>query len=309
VPVVSVDFYPTILELVGAGGDPGHNVAADGVSIVPLLTGSGAVEREAIYWHYPHYSPQGGTPSGAVRVGSWKLIEFFEDDSLELYNLADDPGEENDLAEEAPDKARELYQMLVSWRKRMDAKMPSPNPNAGRRRSRASVPPFEPTEEFPGFDVLTDVKLIQSDENYKLLSDRTGLALRKLEEPVTGQLTFRLQVQPRAEFPANAFLVFGDSPSDQALVKCGLFVGGGYAAIYEGNYPSEDIAKEVLPLRYGKPHELTVHVDLTAGTAELMLGEHRVAKKLTRKPKAISYYGYAVIWTETEFGPIEVTGR
>jgi arylsulfatase A-like enzyme len=309
VPVASVDFYPTILELVGARGDPRHNAAVDGVSIVPLLTGSGAVEREAIYWHYPHYSPQGGTPSGAVRVGSWKLIEFFEDEGLELYNIDEDLGEENDLAEEMPQKARELHQMLVSWREQVDAKMPSPNPNAGQRRSRAAVPPFEPTKEFPGFDVLAHVKLTQSGDKYKLLSDRTGLALTKLNEPVTGQLTLRLQVQPRAEFPANGFVVFGDGPKDEALVKCGLFVGGGYAGIYEGTYPSEDIAKEVLPLRYGKPHELTVHVDLPAGTAEMTLGEHRVRKKLTRKPKAISYYGYAVIWTETDFGPIEITRR
>jgi len=128
VPVISPDFYPTILELAGAKGDPGHNARVDGRSIVPLLSQAGNLDRREIYWHYPHYSPQGGTPSGAVRDGDWKLIEFFEDGHLELYNLKDDIAEKNSLAETMPEKTRELHQKLLAWRKEMDAKMPRPNP-------------------------------------------------------------------------------------------------------------------------------------------------------------------------------------
>jgi len=132
-PVASVDFYPTILQLAGAPGDPRHNASLDGTSIVPLLEGTGLPQRDAIYWHYPHYSPQGGTPSGAIRVGDFKLIEFFEDGHLELYNLAEDIGEATDLVDAMPEMARKLHEMLVAWRKRVDAKMPSPNPNAGKK--------------------------------------------------------------------------------------------------------------------------------------------------------------------------------
>ncbi len=75
-------------------------------------------DRRAFYWHYPHYGNQGGSPGGAVRVGDWKLIEFYEDNRVELYNLRDDLGEQNDLAAEMPDKAAELRQMLHQWRRR-----------------------------------------------------------------------------------------------------------------------------------------------------------------------------------------------
>jgi len=129
-PVSSVDFYPTILELTGIERDPKHTV--DGVSLAPLLNESGELEREAIYWHYPHYHHS--TPAGAVRSGDWKLIEFYEDGKLELYNLADDLGEENNLAEAMPDKARELQARLAAWRNKVDAQMPEANPDFDPKR-------------------------------------------------------------------------------------------------------------------------------------------------------------------------------
>jgi arylsulfatase A-like enzyme len=127
VPVSSVDFYPTILEM--AGGKPQAKQVIDGESMVPLLKQSGELKRDAIYWHYPHYSNQGGKPGGAVRQGDFKLIEFYEDSKVELYNLKDDIGEKNDLTSKMPDKAKELHQMLKDWRKTADAQMPTPNPD------------------------------------------------------------------------------------------------------------------------------------------------------------------------------------
>ena len=128
-PVISVDFYPTILQMAGVQGDASHNRGVDGVSLVPLLKGGKTLGREAIYWHYPHYHPGGATPYGAVRAGDWKLIEFYEDMHVELYHLAKDIGEAHDLAARMPDKARELRGKLHAWRKAVDAQMPTPNPN------------------------------------------------------------------------------------------------------------------------------------------------------------------------------------
>src|SRR5262249_14321920 len=127
VPVCSIDFYPTILEMTGAR--PGPNQTIDGVSLVPILKQSGALSREALYWHYPHYSNQGGKPGGAVRRGDDKLIEFYEDGRLELYDLRNDPGERDDLAARRPEKVRELHALLRAWRKSVDAQMPTPNPD------------------------------------------------------------------------------------------------------------------------------------------------------------------------------------
>ncbi len=122
VPVVSTDLYPTILEIAKVPLRPKQH--RDGISLASLLDGKGGLERQALYWHYPHYSNQLGPPSGAVRQGDWKLIEFYEDGRLELYNLKADPGERTNLAARMPERARELRQMLQSWREAVGAQMP-----------------------------------------------------------------------------------------------------------------------------------------------------------------------------------------
>jgi uncharacterized sulfatase len=124
-PVTSVDFYPTFLEILGAKGNP--NQALDGETILPLLKQTGTLERDAIYWHYPHYHHS--RPAGAIREGDYKLIEFFDDGQLELYNLKRDIGEKNNLAKTMPEKAAELQRKLAKWRKSVGAKMPTPNPD------------------------------------------------------------------------------------------------------------------------------------------------------------------------------------
>jgi arylsulfatase A-like enzyme len=124
--VVSTDFYPTILELAGLRSRPGQHL--DGTSLVPLLEGRASLGRTAVFWHYPHYGNQGGSPSGAVRIGDEKLIEFFEDDRVELYDIREDIGETRNLAGERPGRARELREMLHRWRREVGARMPAPNP-------------------------------------------------------------------------------------------------------------------------------------------------------------------------------------
>jgi len=125
-PVTSTDFYPTMLEMAGLTLMPKQHV--DGESLVHLLKGRGKLNRKAIYWHYPHYHGSGNRPSGAVRAGDYKLIEWYEDNSVELYNLRNDMGEKHDLAKEMPQKAAELQSMLGRWRKQMRAKMPASGP-------------------------------------------------------------------------------------------------------------------------------------------------------------------------------------
>jgi arylsulfatase A-like enzyme len=100
----------------------------DGVSFLPLLKGRETLDREAIFWHYPHYANQGGTPGSSIRMGDYKLIEFFEDGLVELYNLREDIGEKTDLAKSNPAKVRELRDLLHAWQKATGAKFPSPNP-------------------------------------------------------------------------------------------------------------------------------------------------------------------------------------
>jgi len=127
-PVTSTDFYPTMLAMAGLPLKPHQH--PDGVSLVPLLQQTGPVQREALYWHYPHYGNQGGRPGSAVRSGPWKLIEFFGEEHVELYNLKTDIGETNDLAEAEPEKVDELQTLLHAWHAEVDALFPSPHPAA-----------------------------------------------------------------------------------------------------------------------------------------------------------------------------------
>lgn len=118
-PVISTDFYPTILEMAGAAPAPEQH--RDGVSLVPLLGGE-ALPRESLFWHYPHYSNQGGFPGGAIRQGAWKLIERFEDGRVHLYNLHDDPSERHDLAESDPERVTTMRTALHDWYREVGAK-------------------------------------------------------------------------------------------------------------------------------------------------------------------------------------------
>jgi arylsulfatase A-like enzyme len=127
VPVTSTDFYPTMLQAAGLDLMPEQH--CDGVSLLPLLKDAGTLDREAIFWHYPHYGNQGGTPGSSIRAGDHKLIEFFEDSHVELYNLREDIGEECDLTRAEPSVAQQLQEMLADWREKVEAKIPQPNPD------------------------------------------------------------------------------------------------------------------------------------------------------------------------------------
>ena len=123
-PVISNDFYPTILELAGLPLMPKQH--CDGMSLVPLLKG-GQMKRGPLYWHYPHPCFCGpGGPCGAVRDGKWKLIEWLTTGKAELFNLADDIGEKNNLAVNYSSKVNELHAKLSAWRQEVKAVMPAP---------------------------------------------------------------------------------------------------------------------------------------------------------------------------------------
>ncbi|MCG8585118.1 MAG: sulfatase [Pirellulales bacterium] len=138
-PIIGVDVYPTICEIAGAKLP---DQPADGQSLVPLL--SGKVEtlgERPIFWHFPAYLQSYSVfaeqrdrlfrtrPCSIIRHGDWKLHEYFEDGALELYNLREDIGERKNLAKSNPAKTKELHEMLVVWREKVNAPVPKePNP-------------------------------------------------------------------------------------------------------------------------------------------------------------------------------------
>jgi arylsulfatase A-like enzyme len=132
-PVISMDFFPTILEV--AGLDLAPSFPLDGESLLPLLRQTGPLEREAIYFHYPNYAfHKGNRLGGAMREGHYKLIHFYDDDSVELYDVVKDLGEARDLSEELPEKAARMKADLASWLESSGARMPRPLATAPESR-------------------------------------------------------------------------------------------------------------------------------------------------------------------------------
>ncbi|MCK4677277.1 MAG: sulfatase [Bacteroidales bacterium] len=137
VPIISTDFYPTLLEMVNLPLMPDQHM--DGLSLLPLLKNEGELGREALYWHFPNYigggHPNPSPPCGVIRYHNWKLIEWFEDGQLELYDLENDPQEKKNLAGENNEIAKDLQQMLAGWRESVNAQMPEPNPEYAKEQS------------------------------------------------------------------------------------------------------------------------------------------------------------------------------
>jgi arylsulfatase A-like enzyme len=125
-PVWTPDLFATIQA--SAAPEDRANAEADGVDLTPLLTAGEALAPRALYWHYPHYSPQGGRPAGAIREGRWKLIEHFETGRRELFDLARDPRENTNLAEREPQQVEALAAKLTQWRSAVKALVPEANP-------------------------------------------------------------------------------------------------------------------------------------------------------------------------------------
>lgn len=142
-PVLTIDYAPTIAE--AAGVPPSERRAMDGLSLTRLFRGAATLGRQEVFWHYPHYSPQLGRPSAAIRRGNDKLILFFDDNRAELYDLKSDIGETTDLAAAQPGKAADLRRRLERWLRETNAQIPAPNPNYDPAREREPGVPMGPT--------------------------------------------------------------------------------------------------------------------------------------------------------------------
>ena len=125
-PVTGADFFPTILDYAHIDLLPQQH--KDGISLKPIIQTGTKLPERSLYWHYPHYGNQGGDPSSIIRNGDWKLIQYYEDNKNELYNLKADPYEKNNLTETYPELSLDLYHNLKNWLESVDAKYPQSDP-------------------------------------------------------------------------------------------------------------------------------------------------------------------------------------
>jgi arylsulfatase A len=146
-PVLNTDWVPTLLELAGQPVPAG----LDGVSLAALLTGSGPAPKRNLFWHFPHYTNQGSRPGGAMREGPWLLVEYYDGDGVELYDLGHDRRERQNLAAQHPERVAAMRAALAAWRRQVNAQGNRPNPDFDPGRFRelyveVDASRFEPVE-------------------------------------------------------------------------------------------------------------------------------------------------------------------
>jgi arylsulfatase A-like enzyme len=303
VPVMNTDILPTVLEVCGLPTKP--DLHKDGVSFASLLKGETKPVHDALFWHFPHYGNHGSGPCSSVRVGDWKLIHWLEDDSVELFDVVNDPSEKTDLAARQPDRVKDLRARLDAWRKETDANMPRPK-TAGQ-----AVVPAGPDAQGD-FAVAANARVEKLDTGYRLRAEpkQAGFALKQLEQPLTGAITFKVRCAsaPGHAFPKdheNGFLVLSDGPAPKDQIHVGAFFGGQKnLAIIEG--PLQVAGRNAQPFTAAaQPLELTIRVDLASGQILLEAAGQRLQMKLKRRLQQITHVGYSSLNAVTDFSKWE----
>ena len=258
VPVCGIDLLPTLRDACGL--EQTKTLNTDGVSWLPLIKQSGSIARESLFWHYPHYANQGGKPGGIVRSGEWKLIEFYEEGRRELFHVAKDVSESRNLAEQEPDRVRELSEQLAAWRKSVGALMPEPNPN------------YTPNPQSENGEIAIPART----------ADVRGIMLRYEPMPHKNTLGFWVRAEDWARFE---FTVTKPGKFElEALVGCGNGSGGSEVR-FEVTPAGSTSDPQVLPLTVQETGGFQNFVPRTLG--EILLdtaGRYELRVKAIKKP-------------------------
>lgn len=263
VTVCGIDLLPTIRDACGL--EKTDSLKTDGVSLLPLLQQSGTLSRDSLFWHYPHYANQGGKPGTAIRAGEWKLIEFYEEGRRELFHVAKDVSESRNLAEQDPDRVRELSEKLDAWRKSVGALMPELNTA------------YVPNPQADSGEIVIPART----------ADVRGVMLRYEPMPHKNTLGFWVRAEDWARFE---FSVTKPGRFDlEGLIGCGNGSGG------------SEVQFEIAPAgQDSKPQSLSYLVKETGGFQNFvptMLGEVTLDKpgRYELRVKAVKKPGVAVM--------------
>lgn len=293
-PVSLTDLMPTLLEAAGV------NVATtvgplDGRSLLGFWRGEDLPERPLL-WHFPHYSNQGGRPAGAIRLGDWKLIEQFEDGSLELYDLVRDPGESSNRAEQEPQRVEDLRRELAAWRVRVGAQLPRSNPDWDTELHRQIYLERDPSRLAAA---ATAAAIEPEWADWRRLMNQVVAGKQPKVRPATG--TIRLQAKDaivHAETmryepePHKNVLGYWVNPNDWAEWKFDLTEGGVYEVEVQqgcgaGSGGAEvdlELGGKVLRFKVVETGHFQHLIQLPVGEVELAAGEQTLAVKPRTKP-------------------------
>ena len=295
-PVVLTDLVPTLLE--AAGIDPAKAVGPlDGISILKLLRGESLPAR-TLYWHFPNYTNQGGRPAGAIREGDWKLVEHFEDGSVELFNLAQDVGETKNLASAEPARADDLRRKLQAWRASVGARMPTPNPEFDAALHRRLYIDQDPSQ------LVAESTAAATEPQWKAWREAMNAAVKGRQPsvtPATGDVRLHakdarvhgqtLRYEPQPNKNVLGYWTNADDWADwefevatagvyevEIQQGCGKGSGGAEVAV--------DIDGQTLKFTVQDTGHFQNMILRTIGQVELATGKHSLAVKPKTKPGA-----------------------
>ena len=295
-PIVLTDLVPTLLE--AAGVEPAKTVGPlDGINITPLLRGESLPSR-TLFWHFPNYTNQGARPAGAIRDGDFKLVENFEDDGLELFNLKTDQGETRNLAVSEPARTDDLRRKLHAWRAEVGARMPVLNPEfdaAVHRRLYVDQDPSKLTPESTAAATAPKWKAWRQAMNAAIkrrkptVTPATGdIRLHAKDARVHGK-TLRYESQPYKNV-----LGYWTNPNDWAdwnfeLPKAGTYeveIQQGCGKKSGGSKVAVEIDKQTLNFTVQDTGHFQNMILRTVGEVKLSSGKHSLAVKPQTKPGA-----------------------
>jgi hypothetical protein len=264
---------------------------------MPLWRG-GSLPARTLCWHFPNYTNQGGRPAGAIREGDWKLIEQFEDGSVELYNLAQDVGEATDLAAAEPSRAAELRRKLADWRASVGARMPTPNPEFDAALHRRLYVEQDPSRLIPA---ATATATEPAWKDWRQAMNAAVKGRRPLVTPASGDIrlhatnaiihakTMRYEPEPYknvlgywtnvADWAEWEFEVAAPGVYEVEIQQgCGNGSGGAEVAV--------EIGDQTLTFTVEETGHFQSMIQREIGTVQLTSGKHRLAVKPRTKPGA-----------------------
>ena len=306
VPIVGQDIFSTICDLVEIPLPTDRTI--DGASILPALEGKPVKREQPLYWR-THIAPM--ECRVALRIDDWKIVANENLTKFQLFNMKDDWKETTNIASKYPEKFEELKQILIKH----DAAVKEEGPDWWKRepprrsKKKQKTGPLARGEDKTGkFNLVKGATVTAHELGFNLKSADEGLALHKLEKPITGKAKFKFQYQStNSGTTRNAALAFGGEPTNNHLFKIGTAIGMGTHVAFQGgwgNVGSHGRHKAKFEPMGKFTAEVTV--DLKKRTCEVQIGEKKFKAQLPPDIKQIKHYGYYVKGTSTSFSPIEI---
>lgn len=301
-PVIGSDIFTTICMITDIPLPNDRTI--DGASLLPMFEGDAIVREQPLYWRN-HLAPQEFRVG--MRIGDWKIVSSDDLTSFELYNIAKDPQETNDLAASEPQRFAELKQRLIDY----DASVLAEGPDWWKEDAQEAQRPVKTVEPPLGqdstkdFDIVLGAKLAANDFGYRLQSAAEGLALLELDDPITGQATVRVTYRNAIDGQAtmNGALVIADQPTHASSVKIGTAIGMRQHVAFDGDWGNVGnlATKRVNNMKPTETFELELRLDLARHSATAVINQTQFRFKLPEHVKAVRYVGLYNKSTATDF--------